>query len=423
MSQNPTTNNSSPSPGWCVRFLNGPLRGRSIALKHGTNVVGSGLDCDILLQGDVLPRHLVFTVGDIAVSVQKLGTAQARLNGDDLSMQRRSTVRGDIISVGSIDFELDKVRVEGSAPETPSEAKAESALDEPATVAMSMSPGSSNAPLAMAKPWLPLRQGIAIGAVIVMATLSVVIGLYTYDSKSSWSIVNNSVDVESLHRLIADYPEVKMIDQANGKVGVRGFVESRARRAALMDILRRFGDSISINVHSADDIVEQARRYLGEQDLSVDYAGQGRLIVSGNANNEAIHDKVARLSADLNSLLAVVDDVETPKRARSTPIARRGSDLADWEKTLPSPMVGLTELPNGMRYIQLANGRRYYEGSTLKSGDELVNIEADHLVVTKPTKKQPSKPSATVGDELPNNTTPSNASAASTNATPSDPIK
>ena len=181
MSQNPTTNNSSPSPGWCVRFLNGPLRGRSIVLKHGTNVVGSGLDCDILLQGDVLPRHLVFTVGDIAVSVQKLGTAQARLNGDDLSMQRRSTVRGDIISVGAIDFELDKVRVEGSAPETPSEAKAESALDEPATVAMSMSPGSSNAPLAMAKPWLPLRQGIAIGAVIVMATLSVVIGLYTYD--------------------------------------------------------------------------------------------------------------------------------------------------------------------------------------------------------------------------------------------------
>ena len=214
-----------------------------------------------------------------------------------------------------------------------------------------------------------------------------------------------------------------MIDQANGKVVVRGFVESRARRAALMDILRRFGDSISINVHSADDIVEQARRYLGEQDLSVDYAGQGRLIVSGNANNEAIHDKVARLSADLNSLLAVVDDVETPKRARSTPIARRGSDLADWEKTLPSPMVGLTELPNGMRYIQLANGRRYYEGSTLKSGDELVNIEADHLVVTKPTKKQPSKPSGTVGDALPNNTTPSNASAATTNATPSDPIK
>lgn len=375
------TASASPSATWCVRFLNGPLRGRTIALKHGTNVVGSGSDCDILLQGDVLPRHLVFTVGDIAVSIQKQGTAQVRLNGDELSMQRRSAVRGDIISVGTVDFELDKLSVEGQA-DSAVEGRADADLDEPAALAMST---ASPATTARAKTALPYRQALIVGGVIVLATVSIVMGLHSYEPGGhTWTAISPTTDIESLHRLVADYPEVKVIDHADGKVGVRGFVESRTRRATLIETLRRFGDNVSVNVHAADDLAEQARRYLNEPDLSVDYAGQGRLVVSGVTTNEAVHDKVSRLGADLRSVVAVVDEVES-ERSKSSPLKNR-SDLSEWQGSLPAQMVGLTEMPNGMRHIQLSNGKRYYEGSTLKSGDELVNIEADHLVVTN-TKK------------------------------------
>jgi type III secretion protein D len=45
-------------------------------------------------------------------------------------------------------------------------------------------------------------------------------------------------------------------------------------------------------------------------------------------------------------------------------------------------MVGITDDGRGLRYIQLANGSRYYEGSLLRSGAELTRIEDDHLVIT-----------------------------------------
>ncbi len=381
---NQSANTPSQSATWCVRFINGPLRGRTIALKHGTNVVGSGTDCDILLQGDVQPRHLVFTVGDIAVSVQKLGTATAKLNGEELPMQRRSTVRGDIISVNSIDFEVDKVKAEGNALGVLAEIRNESVDDEPTSADAAPPPPPST-------PWkftIPLRYGFAMGGVIALATISAVIGLNTYDSGRTWSVVTPTVDIESLHRIVAEYPEVKVIDHADGKVGVRGFVESRARRSALTEALRRFGAGISINVHAADEIVEQAHRYLNDPDISVNYAGQGRLVVSGTTTNDAIHDKVARLGADLRSVIAIVDDVESGRRSKTKSVIKKNSsELAEWQNSLPSQMVGLTEFTNGMRHIQLSNGRRYYEGATLKSGDELVNIEADHLVVTNTRKK------------------------------------
>ncbi|HJS04924.1 MAG TPA: FHA domain-containing protein, partial [Variovorax sp.] len=99
----------APNAGWCLRFLSGAVKGRTIALKPGINVLGSGGECEVMLPGgDVLPRHLVFTVGELVVSMQRLGTASARLNGEEMQQPRRSVVAGDIVSVGQIDFQLDR---------------------------------------------------------------------------------------------------------------------------------------------------------------------------------------------------------------------------------------------------------------------------------------------------------------------------
>ena len=55
---------------------------------------------------------------------------------------------------------------------------------------------------------------------------------------------------------------------------------------------------------------------------------------------------------------------------------------AAWQRVLPSRMVGITEDAHGMKYIQLANGSRYYEGSLLRSGAEITRIELDGLVLS-----------------------------------------
>jgi hypothetical protein len=46
---------------------------------------------------------------------------------------------------------------------------------------------------------------------------------------------------------------------------------------------------------------------------------------------------------------------------------------------LPARIVGVTDDGNGSRYIQLANGSRYYEGSVLRSGTRLDRIDGSHL--------------------------------------------
>ncbi|HRK57002.1 MAG TPA: hypothetical protein PLQ67_05700, partial [Burkholderiaceae bacterium] len=228
-----------------------------------------------------------------------------------------------------------------------------------------------------------------IAALGVLAiTLVFWVGLSDKPSGSDrvWNAASDQPDFETLHRVIAQHPELKVVDRPNGQLSVRGFVASRARRAALMESLRGFGDGVSVNIHAADEIVEQAYRYLGEPGLSIDYAGQGRLIVTGVTKNNAVHQKVARLAEDLRSVVAVIDEVEAENpQARSA--QQRSSEFTKWENSLPAQMVGLTEFTNGMRHIQLANGVRYYEGATLESGEELVNIEADHLVVTKSKKE------------------------------------
>jgi type III secretion protein D len=52
-------------------------------------------------------------------------------------------------------------------------------------------------------------------------------------------------------------------------------------------------------------------------------------------------------------------------------------------------MVSITEDDNGTRFIQLANGTRYYEGAVLRSGAELQGISVDRLTIeggSKPPK-------------------------------------
>ena len=103
------TTTTAAVPGWCLRFLSGAVKGRTIALKPGVNTLGASGECEVMLPGsDVLPRHLVFTVGELAMSLQKVGAAAVKLNGQDVQAQRKGVVAGDVISVGSIDFQVDR---------------------------------------------------------------------------------------------------------------------------------------------------------------------------------------------------------------------------------------------------------------------------------------------------------------------------
>lgn len=364
------TTTTAAVPGWCLRFLSGAVKGRTIALKQGVNTLGASGECEVMLPGsDVLPRHLVFTVGELAMSLQKVGAAAVRLNGQDVQAQRKGVVAGDVVSVGSIDFQVDRSY---PAPEH----------DDPASKwAESIMPGDAppaallQAPARRGSPWLSV-------AVVVLAVGGAA-GVLAWAGSAGSSTRAATVDLAEVEKALKPFPEVEVVAVAGGRFNVRGYVESRQRKQALAETMAPFGRQVSTSVHAAEDIVEQARRYVSDPGISMSYAGQGRLVVAGATEDESVRQKIRRLADDLHPAVLVSDQVKLRPRPQVDHAGEQQRAQWDaWQSVLPSRMVSITQDASGMSYIQLANGNRYYEGAVLKSGAELKRIEADGLVVS-----------------------------------------
>jgi type III secretion system YscD/HrpQ family protein len=357
----------APTAHWCLRFLSGAVKGRTIVLKPGANVLGSGGECEVMLPGgDVLARHLVFTVGELVVTMQKVGTAGARLNGEEMTQSRKSVVAGDIVSVGAIDFQLDR-----SYPASEHDDRMFAPLHSvPAGAA-------AGAPAATSRtPSLRLWVGGTVAAIAFVGLAALALGGDALGSRPGAGSVN-LVEVE---RALAPFPEAQVLAAPGGHVTVRGYVESRQRREALQQAVQRFGPRVAVNVHTAEDMVEQARRYVGDPGVAVTYAGEGRLVLSGTVEDSAVRQKIRRLGEDLHPHVLVSDKVQYREKPITDANAAK-QQWDGWQSVLPARMVSITEDENGLRHIQLANGSRYYEGAVLRSGQELKRIGADGLVL------------------------------------------
>ena len=354
------------APGWCLRFLSGAMKGRTIGLKPGPNLVGSSGECDVMLPGgDVLPRHLVFAVGELVVSVQKAGAGEVRLNREEMAQARRSLVPGDIVSVGQIELQLER-SYPAADHQDPMFAGPESVL-----------PGDVPQP----EPAVRRGAGFWTGAGLLVFACAGLLGVALWAGGEDRSSPNASATLADVARALAPFGEVEAVAAPGGQVVVKGFVESRLRRQALEQAVRPFGAQVGVNVYAVDELVEQARRYVGDPGLAISYAGKGRLVVSGASDDEALRQKVRRLAEDLHPAVLVSDKVSWRPGPAPDKVAEERTRWETAQAALPSRMVGITEDEDGLRSIQLANGTRYYEGAPLKSGARITHIDADGLVL------------------------------------------
>lgn len=365
-----------PRPAWCLRFLSGALKGRTIALKPGANTIGSGSGCEVMLPGgEVLPRHLVMTVGDLVISVQKAGGGSARLNGEELGAQRRSVLPGDILAVGAIELELDRSYADNEA-------------DDP-MFAWSDSMLSDDAPAAGQAPPRPAGPPWRGGAVMVLLAMAGFTALAAWNGSRVQQRAEEAPDLAALEKSLARYPEVQAVAAPGGQVALKGFVESKQRRQALEEAVQPFGQRVIVQVLAADEMVEQARRYIGDPGIALTYAGKGMLVVSGTADDDGARQKIRRLGEDLRPNVLVSDRVQyRPPRPKDN-TADAAAQWSAWQALLPSRLVSITEDGSGMRYLQLANGTRYYEGAVLRSGAELTAIDIDGLTVQGGPARKP----------------------------------
>jgi type III secretion system YscD/HrpQ family protein len=360
---------SSPgTPMWCLRFLSGALKGRIITLKQGNNAVGSAGDCEVMLPGgEVSPRHLMLNVGELLVSVQKVGSNSARLNGEELTLQRKSLLAGDIISVGQIELELDR-----SYPETMRDDQMFAWSDSMLT------DESAKPPVA---PASPRRPGLRVGATGVLLALAGLAAVAAWNSGDGSRRDGDLFNLGEVENALAGFPEVEILASPGGQFTVKGYVESRLRKQNLEQAMQRFGPHIVVNVQTAEEMVEQARRYVSDPGVALTYVGRGQLVASGTAEDDTVREKIRRLAEDLHPTVLVSDKV---RYRPSTSGDRRGDAAAQWlawQDQLAGRLVSITEDSSGLRHIQLSNGSRYYVGAVLRSGAELQNIQDGELTL------------------------------------------
>lgn len=358
------------APTWCLRFLSGVLRGRTITLKPGGNVLGSGADCEVMLPAsEVTPRHLILHVGELVVSLQRVGTSALRLNGEEVRQPRKTVVAGDVVTVGRIEFQLDQV-YPVAEEDDPMFAGPPSVLPDDALTA------------ARRRPPAP-RGNLWAGAGLALLSLAGLAGLGVWHSRHGEPPPRAVLQLAEVEKVLLAYPETEVIALPGGQFNVKGYVETRERRLALRDAMAPFGRSVSVNVHSVEDMREQARRYVSDPGIAISYVGRGRLEISGTVDDETVRQKVRRLSEDLHPSVLVSDRVQyVPRPPRPREVSDEPRDtLPSWQRTLPSPVVSITSDQDGLSHIQLANGTRYYEGARLRSGVVLTRIHPDHITV------------------------------------------
>ncbi len=199
-----------PSTGWCLRFLGGAMKGRTLALKPGPNQLGSSGDCDLMLPGgDVLPWHLMITVGDLVVTAQKIGTASFALNHEDVDQARRSVMVGDVLSIGTIDLQLE-----------PTFASVKPA--DPLFAASDGAPPGAPPPASRFPPGI----GFRVGAVLLLVSAVALFGLAMRGVGASAPAIDTSrASLAAVQRAIVTFAEAQVVALPDGRVAVRGFVE------------------------------------------------------------------------------------------------------------------------------------------------------------------------------------------------------
>jgi hypothetical protein len=117
---------------------------------------------------------------------------------------------------------------------------------------------------------------------------------------------------------------------------------------------------------AADEIVNRVREFVGDEDLVVERGVKGEVIVSGVTSGKSVQRQLQRIQADYAGTVEIRDEVSyvTHEAPRQVQLPQRITDVHVGE----------------VRWFRTADGGRYFEGSQLDDGAEVVRIGLDAIV-------------------------------------------
>ncbi|MFM0637361.1 type III secretion system inner membrane ring subunit SctD [Paraburkholderia metrosideri] len=369
-----TALNAPPAPAqdaaaspWNLCFLSGPMYGRTMSLARGANWIGTSADCEVILPDrEIGAKQVCLQVGALAVTVQNVGTessAPVLFNDEALAAGRRSLTPGDVVTVGSI--RLGIARNAQAAAALPAESEKPSAEHDtvwPGWLAGAMRRvGSRRFVLVLAALWL----GVALGALGY--------GLVAWSGSLPWQQESALARVHRLQQALRVYPELSVAPRDDGAL-VTGYVKDGAERDKVAQIVAGVDNAALGNLYVVSDLLATAQTYFSDTPLTVSYLGRGKIELSGDAPRTQIAQRIQNYMKDARPALEVVDHVHYDDPAAPTHTGMLGG--AGGIPEIVTVFAG----DGDQRYIETADGSRYFEGAKMKQGPTVVSIGPDEVV-------------------------------------------
>ncbi|WP_446904164.1 type III secretion system inner membrane ring subunit SctD [Burkholderia sp. YIM B11467] len=354
---------------WNLCFLSGPMYGRTMSLARGANWVGTAADCEVILPDrEIGAKQVCLQVGALAVTVQNHGGeagAPVLFNDEPLGAGRRSMTPHDVVTVGSI--RLGIARHAQASVALPDEADAPDAAREAAWLGWLTGGlrrlGSRRLVIALVALWI----GVLLGALGY--------GFVTWSGRLPWQHESVLARTHRLQQLLHAYPELAVAPRDDGVI-VSGYVSDPAARERVAQIVAGVDNAALGNIYVVSDLVATAQTYFSDTALTVAYLGRGRIELTGAAARAQIEPRIRNYMKDARPALEVVDRV---RDADADPAAPHTA-------TTLGGMAGIPEITTvfagdgDQRYIETADGSRYFEGARLKEGAVVASIGPDAVV-------------------------------------------
>lgn len=358
---------AAPASPWNLCFLSGPMYGRTMSLARGANWVGTAADCEVILPDrEIGAKQVCLQVGALAVTVQNHGGdagAPVLFNDEPLGAGRRSLTPQDVVTVGSI--RLGIARHAQASVALPDEAGAPDTAREAAWLGWLAGGlrrlGSRRLVIALVALWL----GVLLGALGY--------GFVTWSGRLPWQHESVLARTHRLQQLLRAYPELAVAPRDDGVI-VSGYVSDPAARERVAQIVAGVDNAALGNIYVVSDLVATAQTYFSDTALTVAYLGRGRIEVTGTAARAQIEPRIRNYMKDARPALEVVDHVRD-----ADPAAPRTATTLGGTAGIPE-ITTVFAGDGDQRYIETADGSRYFEGARLKEGATVVSIGPDEVV-------------------------------------------
>lgn len=350
---------------WNLCFLSGPMYGRTMSLARGANWVGTAADCEVILPDrEIGARQVCLYVGALAVTVQNHGGPDSApvLFDDEPLAGRRSFTPGDVVTVGSIKLSIAS-NGQAAVPLPADGGEARPAHDA-AWLGWAANGlrrlGSRRFVLVLVTLWI----GVLLGALGY--------GLFALSGGLPWQHESPLGRVHRLQQVLRLYPELTVAPRDDGAL-VSGYVKSAAERDRVAQIVAGADNAALGTVYIVGDLIATAQTYFSDTPLIVSYLGRGRIELTGEAPRAQIAQRIQNYVKDARPALEVVDHVQ----------------YADQHDNHTATLGGTNGVPeivtvfagdDDQRFIDTADGSRYFEGARMKDGLMVASISSDAVV-------------------------------------------